>query len=331
MKRIAVIGAGSWGTALAVMLTRLQHEVRLWARRPELAATIRHARENPDYLPAVKLPEVLYVSSDLAEALREAEIVLSVMPSHTVREVYAKMKPHLHEGMVFVSATKGIENESLMRMSQVITEALAPMDAPLAVLSGPSFALESVVGDPTAVVLAAHNEPIVRMLQEEFNGGNLRIYTNRDVVGVEIAGAVKNVIAIASGVVTGLGFGHNTQAGLITRGLAEIQRLAVALGGQSQTMAGLAGLGDLVLTCTGQLSRNRQVGVQLGQGEKLEEILRQTKMVAEGIRTTKSTLELARRVGVEMPITEQMYAVMYEDKSPRTALRTLMERELKGE
>ncbi|MBI1745790.1 MAG: NAD(P)-dependent glycerol-3-phosphate dehydrogenase [Acidobacteria bacterium] len=331
MKRIAVIGAGSWGTALAIILDRLEHQVRLWVRRPELAATIRRQRENTEYLPSCPIPESVFVSSEPEAVLHEAEIVLSVMPSHTVRAVFTVMKPYLKRDMVFVSATKGIENDSLMRMTQVIGDVLGSPPPALAVLSGPAFALEVVSGDPTAIVLASEDDATSHMLQRELYGRNLRTYTNRDVIGVEIGGAVKNVIAIAAGVVRGLGFGSNTLAGLITRGLTEITRLVTALGGKAETMAGLAGLGDLVLTCTAQLSRNRSVGVQLGQGKALSEIVGPMRMVAEGVRTTKSTLNLAGRAGVEMPITEQMYSILFEGKSPSLALRSLMERELKGE
>lgn len=331
MKRIAVVGAGTWGTALALILNRLGHEVKLWARRPELAEQIRQTRENKPYLPGVELPNEIAIANSMA-VIEDTEIVLSVVPSHSVREIYRFMLPHVDARMVFVSATKGIETNSLMRMSQVITDVLAPKFKPrIVVLSGPSFALEVVKGHPTAIVAASKDNSLARMVQREMSGKNLRLYTNTDVVGVEIGGAVKNIVAIAAGVIHGLGFGYNTLAGLITRGLAEMGRLAAAVGGRQETLAGLAGLGDLVLTCAGPLSRNRGVGIQLAQGRRLEEILRATSMVAEGVKTTKSTLELARKLSVQMPITEQMHRVMYEGKYPKLAIQELMERELKEE
>jgi glycerol-3-phosphate dehydrogenase (NAD(P)+) len=297
-----------------------------------LARQIATDRENKTYLPGIVIPPQVVVSSDIAAVLENVEIVFLVVPSHTVRDTCQLMFPYVNADIMYVSATKGIENESLMRMSEVINEVLSRKFPPrIAVLSGPSFALETARGDPTAIVVGAKEEREARRIQQEFSGENVRLYTNTDVTGIEIGGAVKNVIAIAAGVISGLGFGSNTLAGLITRGLAEITRLATAMGGRPETLAGLAGLGDLVLTCTGQLSRNRSVGIQLGQGRKLREILEDMTMVAEGIRTTKSTRHLAKKFGVEIPITEQMYAIMYMDKSPHLAIRDLMERELKEE
>ena len=269
------------------------------------------------------------VTGALAEALAGAEIVLGVMPSAHAREVYRAMRPHLEPGAVFVSATKGLEPATHARISEVISNEIS--QSRIAVLSGPSFALEVARGDPTAVVLASADASLATDIQEEFSGPMLRLYTNDDVVGTEIAGAVKNVIAIAAGVSTGLGLGTNTMAALVTRGLAEMTRVAVALGGRRETLAGLAGLGDLILTSTGALSRNRSVGIELGKGRELGEILRSTRMVAEGVGSAAAALELARRAGVEMPITEQVHAVLTAGRATRDAIRELMERRLKQE
>lgn len=338
MNRIAILGAGSWGTALAIALgrSRRPHQLSLWVHGPDVLASLRQRRENTVYLPGMPIPDEVCVTGDMGEAIAGADIVLGVIPSAHARAVYTAMLPHLESQRsrppIFVSATKGLEHGSLARMSQVITEVIGGRFPPrVAVLSGPSFALEVARGDPTAVVIASADPEVAATVQEEFSGPTLRLYTNRDVVGVELGGAVKNVIAIAAGVCAGLGLGANTIAALVTRGLAEMTRLAEALGGHRETLAGLAGLGDLVLTATGALSRNRSVGVELGKGRALGEILGGMRMVAEGVGTTAATLALARRHGVEMPITEQMHGVLTEGLAPRQAIRNLMERRLKGE
>ena len=335
MKKIAIIGGGSWGTALALALTRArrEHQISLWAHDAQLAESLAITRENSVYLPEYKLPENVDVSSELAKALDDAEIVVGVMPSAHAREVYGAMAPHLMRGAAIVSATKGLELHTSLRMSEVIRDVCgAEFAARTAVLSGPSFAREVARADPTAVVIASHDGALAAQLQDEFSGATLRLYRNDDVVGVELCGALKNVIAIAAGVCAGIGLGANTTASLVTRGLAEITRLACALGAKRDTLAGLAGMGDLVLTCTGVLSRNRFVGYELGRGQTLPEILSSMRMVAEGVATSATALELARRAGgIEMPITEQMYAVLYAGRAPKDAIRELMERRLKSE
>ncbi len=334
MKRIAIIGGGSWGTALAIVLARnlARHQMALWTHDAGLCEQMRTRRMNEVYLPGLELPREIEITHELGRALEGAAIVLGVMPSAHARELYTQMLPHLEPRMIFVSATKGLEHDRLLRMTQVITEVVSTRFPPrVAALSGPSFAREVARGDPTAVVIASSDCEAAAEVQTEFSGPTFRLYTNDDVAGVELGGAVKNVIAIAAGVCEGLGFGHNTIAALITRGLAEMTRLAGALGGRRDTLAGLAGMGDLVLTCTGALSRNRSVGAELGKGRRLDEILSSTRMVAEGVGTTAATLELARKMGVEMPITEQMHDVLYQGRSPRDAIRELMERRLKHE
>jgi glycerol-3-phosphate dehydrogenase (NAD(P)+) len=331
VKKIAIIGGGSWGTALAIALARSSrhHRLAIWAHSPDIVDLLRTRRINKIYLPGFELPAGVDVTGALAEALADAEIVLGVMPSAHAREVYRAMRPHLEPGAVFVSATKGLEPATHARISEVISDEIP--QPRIAVLSGPSFALEVARGDPTAVVLASADASLATDIQEEFSGPTLRLYTNDDVVGTEIAGAVKNVIAIAVGVSTGLGLGTNTMAALVTRGLAEMTRVAVALGGRRETLAGLAGLGDLILTSTGALSRNRSVGIELGKGRELGEILSATRMVAEGVGSAAAALELARRAGVEMPITEQVHAVLTAGRATRDAIRELMERRLKQE
>ncbi|HEY3131498.1 MAG TPA: NAD(P)H-dependent glycerol-3-phosphate dehydrogenase [Acidobacteriota bacterium] len=330
MERIAILGAGGWGTALAALLSRNGHQVTLWARRPELAGELRASRVNSYYLPGVRLPETVQITADPVEALRGSGIVVNAIPSRHVREIFQYFRTFTSAGVCYVSATKGIEVDSLKRMSEVLREILG-MQTKIVVLSGPSFAVESVRGDPTAVVAASEDGAAAERVQQTFSSRRFRVYTNNDVVGTEVGGAVKNVIAIASGVVTGLGFGGNTTAGLITRGLSEIRRLAVAMGGRAETLGGLAGLGDLVLTCTGSLSRNRSAGIQLAQGRTLQQIEQSSPMVVEGIPTTHATLQLAREFSVEMPITEQMFQVLYAGKAPQLAIAALMERRLKEE
>jgi glycerol-3-phosphate dehydrogenase (NAD(P)+) len=332
MPRIAIIGAGSWGTALAAALAPLGHAVTLWAYEPEVVESLRTHRENRFFMPGILLPETVQATGDMAEALAGAEIVLTVVPSHVCRTVYEQMLPDLRPEMVFVSATKGIDTERRLRMSEVIQGTVGQRFAPqLTVLSGPSFALEVARGDPTAVVVASEDREAARLVQQIFSSRTLRLYTSNDVVGVELGGAVKNIIAIAAGVVDGLGLGHNPTAALITRGLAEMTRLACACGARRETLAGLAGMGDLVLTCTGHLSRNRSVGVELGKGRQLAEIIGPMRMVAEGVRTTKAAVALALEKGVEVPITQQVNRILEGEVSPREAIRELMERTLKDE
>jgi len=325
--RVSVVGGGAWGTALASHCARAGLPVRMWVREPEVAAAINERHENPAFLPGVELPGGLPATSDLGEALEGARMVLVVVPSEYSRGIYREMAPLLPGGATLVSATKGLEIDTLRRMSEVAAEE-APTH-PVAVLSGPSFALEVARALPTAVVAAAHDHAAAQSIQHALSTRTFRVYSSEDVIGVELAGALKNVIAIAAGIVDGLGYGHNTLAALITRGLAEISRLAEALGGRPETLAGLAGLGDLVLTCTGSLSRNRRVGQGLGRGLSLTDA--SAGLVAEGVRTTRAACALAERERIEMPIAGQMKAVLYDGKAPREALEELMLRSLKRE
>lgn len=333
MSRIAVLGSGAWGTAIALHLARQQrHEIVLWSHSAEVAKTIRESGQNQRFLPGYPFPDSLSksVTDDAAEALDFAEILISVLPSHHIRHSYQDLfAPHLRPKHRILSATKGIEHQSYLRMSEVIAEVSATrnLQPSFAVLGGPSFAQEVAAGFPTAVTIGSSDAAFASELQQIFSDGSLRSYTNDDVCGVEMAGALKNVIAIASGVVTGLGLGHNSTAAIITRGIAEMTRLAVACGGQSETLVGLAGVGDLVLTCTGALSRNRTVGVELGKGRKLDEILAGLGgKVAEGVRTTAAALGLAERRGVEMPIAEQIDRVLRSEISPLQGMQLLMSR-----
>jgi glycerol-3-phosphate dehydrogenase (NAD(P)+) len=328
----AVLGAGSWGTALAKLLADNGHRVRLWARRPEQAAAIQEARENADYLPGVELPPNLTATSDLAEALEGVSLVLSVVPTHGLRAVLDVAAPMIPEGAPILSCTKGIENSTLKLVSEIFEDHFPEArHGDLAYLAGPSFAKEVGRRMPTAVTIAGHDPATLEKIQDWMTNAKFRVYTTEDVVGAELGGALKNIVAIASGVADGLGFGHNSRAALITRGLAEISRLAIHMGANPLTLAGLAGMGDLVLTCTGDLSRNRQVGLALGRGEKLEDILARMNMVAEGVRTTKSTHELALREGIEMPITHAMYGILYEGQPPVEAVAALMSRRARPE
>jgi len=332
MTRIAVLGAGSWGTALARHFAAKGMPTWLWARRPELAARIEATRENPSYLRDVKLPRELHATSDLSVALRGAELVVLVVPSHGLRELARRCRPLLPPGAPIVSATKGIENESLMLMTQVLSEELGPdCAARLCALGGPSFAREVALELPSAICVAGANQEVACFAQQAIAGDRLRVYTSDDVIGLELGGALKNVIAIAAGAADGLGFGHNARAGLITRGIAEMGRLATQLGANPQTLAGLSGLGDLVLTCTGDLSRNRWVGMELGRGRALSDVLAEMTMVAEGVRTAKSAHQLAKREGVDMPITAEVYRALYEGKSPISAVESLLGRALRPE
>jgi glycerol-3-phosphate dehydrogenase (NAD(P)+) len=336
MDSIAILGGGSWGTALALLLSR-NHPTRpisLWVHDPELARAMDERRENEVYLPGFELPATICVTSEMAEAVADATLLVGVMPSAHARPVYAAAVRSLDEMPAFVSATKGLETGTLSRMSQVIEEVAAARfyrPARVAALSGPSFALEVARGDPVAVVAASRDRSLAQQAQEIFSGPTFRVYTSEDVVGVELGGAVKNIIAIAAGICVGVGLGYSTIATLITRGVAEMTRLACALGAEPRTLAGLSGVGDLVLTATGPLSRNRAVGIELGRGRTLVDILQSMRMVAEGIGTTAAAVELARRVGVEIPITEQMHAVLYQGRAPRDAIRELMQRRLKEE
>jgi glycerol-3-phosphate dehydrogenase (NAD(P)+) len=329
---IAIIGAGGWGTALAVTMARHGEDVRVWAYEHYLVETMIATRENPLYLPSIRVPDSVCVSNSMSDVLSNAHIVILATPSHVYRQVFTEMLPLLTPDMVFVSAAKGIENDTLMRMSEVLADVAKPHFNPqIAAISGPTFAPEVARGEPTALVVASPEERLRMLLQNKLSGPRFRLYTNSDLIGVEIAAAVKNIIAIAAGVVDGLGLGSNATAALVTRGLVEITRLVAACGGKRETVSGLAGLGDLVLTSYGNLSRNRRVGVALGQGQNIHDVLSGMRMVAEGIRTAKSVVALAAKLNIEMPISEKMYSVLYEGRKPQDAIHDLMERRLKEE
>ena len=330
MKRLAIVGGGSWGTGLACVLTPRFEHTTIWVHNPVLAAEMRGRGENATFLPGIRLPEQLRVTSDLGDAVGGADVVLGVMPSHVVREIYGKLKPYLGRGVPVVSATKGLESDSLLRMSQVIGSVLGP-ETGIVVLSGPSFASEVALGHPTAVVAASCDEELAGRVQCAFSGRTFRVYASGDPVGVEIGGALKNVIAIGAGMCDGLGLGNNAVAALITRGLAEIIRLAEIIGAKRDTLSGLAGLGDLVLTCTGEMSRNRQVGRKLAGGMALGEITRSTQMVAEGVKTSGAAVKLAAQYGVEMPIASEVHAVLSGKQTPEAAIDRLMSRSLRRE
>jgi glycerol-3-phosphate dehydrogenase (NAD(P)+) len=337
MSEIAIIGAGAWGTGLAIVLGRKGlHRVRIWAYEVDVCQSINQKRINEKFLPGCRIPESVTANNDLAAILSGAEIIVSVMPSQHCRALFEQMRPFIGPEAMIVSATKGIEEGSHLRMSEVIQQVLrdnkARGDFKVGALSGPSFAQEVARGDPTAITIASNNEQLLRTVQQTFSDSAFRVYTNGDIAGVELGGALKNIIAIAAGICDGLGLGHNSVAALITRGLAEMTRLVVACEGRAETMAGLAGLGDLVLTCTGGLSRNRSVGAELGRGKKLPEIIQGMHgMVAEGVFTTTAAVGLARARGVEMPITEQMHAILHDGKSPKEAIQELMARTGKSE
>ena len=330
ISRIAVLGAGGWGTTLAIHLARRGHDAWLWGRDGALVADMNARRANAVYLPDVSFPDGLQVTADLGEALRSAEAVVSAVPTHGTRNILKSAAPYIRPGSIVVSATKGLEQGSLFRVSEIVAQELGPR-VHVAVLSGPSFAAEVARELPTAVSVASTQPDVVQRVQAEFRAPYLRLYGTDDVVGVEIGGAIKNVIAIAAGVVEGMGLGHNAIAGLITRGLAEISRLACAVGAKRETLAGLAGLGDLVLTCTGALSRNRHVGIELARGRALHDVLAGMKMVAEGVRTTEAALALARRVGVELPIAAQVSELLAGRKDALAALEDLMLRPQRAE
>jgi len=333
--KIAVLGAGSWGTTLAMLLAEKENEIRLWIYEKELVEVIKKERENSVYLPGYKLPENIYPTNSLNEAVAACDIILSVVPSHAVRDVFTALKEFMPDVPV-VSATKGITTDTLQTVSQVLADVLssAATHKRFATISGPSFAKEVAQKQPTAITIASSNEVLAKEMQALFLRSYFRVYTNMDIIGVEIGGSLKNVIAIATGCADGLGFGHNTRAALITRGLAEIKRLGLAMGAQAPTFYGLSGIGDLVLTCTGELSRNRTLGYRLGQGVKLRDTFSELSgrgMVAEGVKTTKAAWELARKHDVSMPITQEVYSLLYEDKDVRQVAHDLMMREAGGE
>ena len=336
-QRLAILGAGAWGTALAIVLAPRFERVRLWVYEADLADRMRAARENDVYLSGPRLADNVEIVTGMAEAgmaetLEGAAMVLGVMPSHHARRMYGAALPHLDPSMILVSATKGIERGTLLRMSEVAAEVIRGRFEPrIAVLSGPTFAREIACGEPAAVVIASADRDTAAEVQAAFAGPTFRLYTNLDPIGVEIGAALKNVIAIAAGVCHGLGLGSNTRAALITRGLAEITRLAVSMGGQPRTLSGLAGLGDLVLTCGGELSRNRHVGIELARGRSLSDIVASMRAVAEGVETCDAGVALGRKFGVDLPIIQQMHALLHASKSPRDALRELMDRSLKQE
>jgi glycerol-3-phosphate dehydrogenase (NAD(P)+) len=334
MTKIAILGGGSWGTGLSVVLAHSHrgHAIKLWVREPSIAHSIQFERKNALYLPEVSIPACVSASTDLAEVLSESHVVICAVPSAHAREVFTRALSFIPSQAVIVSASKGLEPATHLRVSQVIEQVFSLRFIPcIAVLSGPSFAAEVAGGEPTAVVLASHDRALACYLQEEFAGPTFRLYTNDDVLGVELAAAMKNVIAIAAGACQGLGLGSNSLAALITRGLAEMARLSVALGARQETLSGLAGLGDLVLTCTGSLSRNRYVGIELGKGRSLDEILAGMTMVAEGVGTTAAALSLASEHQIDLPITKQIDAILRHGKSPRDAIHAIMERPLKRE
>ncbi len=327
-KKVAVIGAGAWGTALALSLSHsrdTQQEVTLWSHNPAAAADLAETRRNEHYLPGFDLPASIHITADLKEAAT-ADILLCVVPSQHMRATIEALRPALRPGHILISATKGIEDHTFLRMTEVMQQA-AGIPVKLGVLSGPSFAQEVAAHMPTAITIASADAALAQAIQKQFSSSTLRLYTNDDVIGVELGGALKNVIALSAGIVAGLGLGHNATAALITRGISEITRLAIACGGKQKTLAGLSGVGDLVLTCTGSLSRNRTVGIELGRGRKLPEILEGLHgKVAEGVRSTHAALGLAKKHGIEMPITEQMDAILHHGKAPKEAIRDLMAR-----
>ena len=329
--KISIIGAGAFGTAIAVSAERAGHDVSIWAHDPRVAEGMTQRKTNEVYLPKIPLGDRIHATHSLEETMSFSDIVIMVVPSHYYRDVLKQMLPSIKRPIKVVSATKGIENETLDRMSQVTGAELGEALAAFAVLSGPTFALELARGDPTAAVIASSDVEFAEEMQRVLSSPSLRLYHSPDVAGVELAGSIKNVIAIAAGVLEGLGLGSNTNAALITRGLHEVMRLGMALGGRQETFAGLAGMGDLVLTCTGALSRNRSVGVELGRGKSLEKIVSETRSVAEGVKTSKAAKQLAEKHGVEMPITAEVYRVIYESEAPRAAIQKLMTRSLKPE
>ncbi|MGZ6143360.1 MAG: NAD(P)H-dependent glycerol-3-phosphate dehydrogenase [Myxococcales bacterium] len=330
--RAAVIGGGSWGSALASVLAHNGHDVIVWCHEEEVAIALSEKHENPRYLPGMPLGEKVTGTHDLAQALAGAELVVAVNPSHVTREVMQRAAPHLPKATPIVCATKGIENETLLTMYEVLEDVLpAELHPYITCLSGPSFAKETVQRMPTAVVVASPWEKLAQKVQRVFSNDYFRVYTSADVAGVELGGSLKNVCAIAAGISDGMGFGSNTRAAIMTRGLAELVRLSIKKGANPITLSGLAGMGDLVLTCTGELSRNRTVGLALGRGQKLKDVLAGMNQVAEGVRTAKSVHDLSAKLSVEMPLHEAIYKILYEDLHPKAALQSLTSRELKSE
>ncbi len=324
MEKVAVIGAGSWGTALSVVLAENRPEVMLWARRPELCAAIRETRQNPDYLPGLTLPGAVRVTSDLEEAVRDRDVLVLVMPSHAVRSIVRRLAAWIGRDTVLVSCSKGLEEGTLARISEVLREE-APF-SPVAVLSGPNHAEEVSCRVPSATVVSAQTRAVAEQVQELFMTSFFRVYTNRDMAGVELGGALKNIIALGVGITEGLGYGDNTRAALMTRGLTEIARLGVRVGANPLTFAGLSGIGDLMVTCASRHSRNRNLGIALGQGGKLQDLLAGMRMVAEGVRTTQAAYQLSLRHGVAMPITAEIQKVLFDGKDGRAAVEDLMRR-----
>ena len=329
--KLTVVGAGSWGTALAELAERCGHDVMLWAHEPEVVAAIKESRSNPVYLPQAKFSYRLEATNSLEAAANFSSTLLMVTPSHHYRAVLGKIKGYLPGPVRVVSATKGIENETLARVSEISSEVLGEKLTAFGCLSGPTFAAELSRCDPTAAVIASTDAELAREIQEALSCKYFRLYSSSDVTGAEIGGSMKNVMAIAAGIIEGIGLGSNTTAVMLTRGLHELGRLGIALGAQPETIAGLAGMGDLILTCTGALSRNRRLGVQLGQGKTLEKILGESREVAEGVKTTRSANDLSKKLGIEMPITHEMFRVLYENETPRNAIQRLMTRPLKAE
>ena len=330
-ERIAVVGGGSWGTAFAAMLAERHGDISLWVREPEVCSAILSNRENRSFLPGVRLPEAVRPTTELGAALAGRRIVALAVPSQHLRDVGEQCAPHLAPGAIVVSLAKGLESGTLLRMTEVLKEVLPEVRERLAVLSGPTFAREVAEGIPSGATVASEDLAIATVLQATFSGKRFRVYAGTDVTGIEIGGALKNVMAIAAGMSDGLGFGHNARALLITRGLAEISRVGNRLGADPQTFYGLSGLGDLVLTCTGDLSRNRMVGMRVGKGERITNILAGMRMVAEGVRTAGAAVDLSRRTGVAMPISEQVHLILHEGKNVRTAVTELLSRALRRE
>jgi len=332
IENIGIIGAGAWGTALSLLLADKGHNITLWMYEPDLAEETARTRENRVYLPGFKLPASINVTTSLEIAVRNKTVVLAVMPSHTMRTVSIQLTHFLSPNTIIVCASKGLEINTLMRLSEVLKDIMPnSLHDNLCFLSGPSFAKEVAQKMPTAITLASFNTPVGKKIQTVLSNAYFRVYTNSDVIGVELAGSLKNVVAIAAGVLNGLGYGHNSMAALLTRGLAEMARLGAAMGANVQTFSGLAGMGDLVLTCTGGLSRNRTLGVRLGSGEKLPDIMKGMQTVAEGIMTAKAAHDLAKKFNIDMPIVSEIYSLLYEGKDPKLAAKDLMGRQLKDE
>jgi glycerol-3-phosphate dehydrogenase (NAD(P)+) len=329
-KLIGIIGAGGWGTALASLLGQKGLSVTLWCHGAQSYRDLHDSRENHSYLPGVIIPDTVEVTRSLNAAVMDKELIWCVVPSHAVRQVMTEARSYLNSKTIIVCGTKGLEEETFQTMGEVLTEIFGAGER-LAFISGPTFALEVAQGLPAAITVAAYSEYIAGEIQAVLSTSSLRAYTSKDVIGVQMGGVIKNVIAIASGISDGLGLGHNARAALITRGLAEMTRLAIKMGADPLTLAGLPGVGDLILTCTGGLSRNRQVGLQIGGGKSIAEIMQSSRMVAEGIRNARSVYFLAKKLGVEMPIVEQMYRIMHEGKKPSEGVRELMQRSLKAE